>query len=159
MLALLLFYAAHFTSLSKIRCDGFLMPFSCTHFYVYGYIFVQSTSHFFYRIEFLSCLCIVLTPFVALFVFHYSCVYTFIFFFYLLSFSVYCMSITIAIAIASIFRCGFLMFSFWLNIWYIHFLAVILHFAILSHTLSFWMCVRSMFLFAFARVSILFGGV
>lgn len=41
---------------------------------------------------------------------------------------------SITIAIASIFRCGFLMFSFWLNIWYIHFLAAILHFAILSLT-------------------------
>lgn len=35
VLALLLLYAAHFTSLSNIPCDGFLMPFSCTHLNVY----------------------------------------------------------------------------------------------------------------------------
>lgn len=70
----------------------------------------------FVRFSFAFCL------FLFLFQFLSPCLFCQCIYFYM------SITIAIAIAIASIFRCGFLMFSFWLNIWYIHFVGVILHF-------------------------------
>lgn len=81
------------------------------------------------RLEFLSCLCIVLTSFIALLAF-----------------------LSQIWLRAEIFRCAvFIMFSFWLNIWYIHFLLGSFFFSMLLHFLSSYRFISHTFVCSYAH--------